>query len=214
MGQETKPNSNKKPTKLYAWHIIIIFIIISHGATAAKGCWSVLKCPFSNHSGAGTGFVFRTAVSVLAVLEQHTAIQIANSKHTEVIHCQCINIGDPTKLHSVTCNKIHFPKQSAFEERRGWKTHLLVYPYRQKPTSPSKHGKDLCKLVGKTVYLTVRGALRGDAGPWEASLRCKVSPTSLWIQWIYGWTQTSLHPCAALWQFVRREGLRQTSGPL
>lgn len=105
--------------------------------------------------------MFRTAVSVLAVLEQHTAIQIANSKHTEVIHCQCINIGDPTKLHSVTCNKIHFPKQSAFEERRGWKTHLLVYPYRQKPTSPSKHGKDLCKLVGKAVFLTVRGCIEG-----------------------------------------------------
>lgn len=54
-------------------------------------------------------------------------------------------MGDPTKLYTITCNKIHFPKQHVFEERRGWQIHLFVYPFRQKKNILLKRRKELGK---------------------------------------------------------------------
>lgn len=56
-------------------------------------------------------------------------------------------MGEPTKLYLVVCDKIHFPKQQAFEERRGWQIDLFDYSFKQK-NALSKHRKELGKWTG------------------------------------------------------------------
>lgn len=64
-------------------------------------------------------------------------------------------MGDPTKLYPIACNKIRFPKQHAFEERRGWQIHLFAYPFKQKVYFQSMERNWASEMMGKARFLNV-----------------------------------------------------------
>lgn len=64
-------------------------------------------------------------------------------------------MGDPTKLYPVACNKIHFPKQYTFEERRERQIHLFVYPFKPKIPFKSTERNLASELMGKARFPNV-----------------------------------------------------------